>query len=131
MLLCVISVAWWVKAQWEDHHVFAGTIVALNSNQALSYVSNDQYFYSRLWAHQGQAMDNLNDYWFVVVSNHPVHRGEVFRLNYREIMGPGEISKAPPPPTATIEVAVDDPARFPQKYMLVKSGETIRAVPFN
>jgi hypothetical protein len=129
MILCLISVAWWIRSQWEDHHVFAGAIVALNSNQTLSYVSNDQWFWSRLWAHTDSPMDTLKDYWFVVVSNHPVHRGEKFLLNYWEVVGPGEIGKGPPPPTATIEVIVEDPAQFPQRYSLVKTGQTVRAVP--
>jgi hypothetical protein len=131
MLLCATSVAWWVRSQWEGHHAFAGTIVALNSNQTLRSVSDDQYFWSRLWAHQGGgALDTMTDYWFVVVSDHPVYRGEKFRLNYWDVSGPGALGQAPPP-TAMIEVPVTDPTKFPQKYTLVKNGQTIQAVPYN
>jgi hypothetical protein len=131
MFLCLISVSWWIRSQWEGHHAFAGTIVALNPNQSLSSISSNQNFYSRLWAHQDSPVDALRDYWFVVISDHPVHRGEVFRLNYWDVAGPGEVGKLPPPPTATIDVEVTDPDQFPQKYQLIKTGQNIRAVPFN
>jgi len=70
-------------------------------------------------------VDTLKDYWFVVISDHPVHRGEVFQLNYWDVAGPGEIGK-PPPPTATIDVEVTDPNQFPQKYQLIRTGRTSR-----
>jgi hypothetical protein len=131
MVLCMISVAWWIRTQWEGHHAFAGRIVALNERQSLASVSDDQYFWSRLWAHQVTPPDALRDYWFVVVSDHPVHRGEIFKLNYWELSGSGGLNQAPPPPTATLDVPVTDPTVFPQKYYLSKKGQDIKVVPYN
>jgi hypothetical protein len=130
MFLVAISVGWWIASQWRGHHAFAGTIVALNENQALDSLSSDQNFWSKVWDHSsGPAGANLRDYWFVVVMDRPLHRGEKIRLNYWEQLSPGAIGAAPPP-TAMIEVPVLDPAVFPQKYQLVKHGQTVEAVPY-
>jgi hypothetical protein len=130
MFLVAVSVGWWIASQWRGHHVFAGTIVALTDNQALDSLSSDQNFWSRVWAHSAGPMGaNLKDYWFVVVMDRPMHRGEKIRLNYWEQSGPGALGQTPPP-TAMIEVPVADPTAFPQKYQLVKHGQIIEAVPY-
>ena len=130
MVLCATSVCWWIRSQWEGHHAFAGTIVALYPNQTLAFASDDQNSWSTVRVHQNAPIDNLRDYWFVVVSDHPVHRGETLQLNYWELSGSGALGQAPPP-TATINVPVTDPSRFPQKYSLKKINGTFVAVPFD
>jgi len=130
MLLVGVSVAWWLRSKWETHHTFAAAVVGLRPNQSLWPVSNDQYFWSRLSPHQGP-LDRRNDYWFITVIDHPLFRGETFRLNYWELAGDGAINQAPPSPTATIEVKVEDPTQFPQRYVLEGSGPSIHAIPYS
>ena len=127
MLLVATSVVWWLRSQWEGHHAFAASIVALSQNQQLASISEDQNFYSRFWVHQ--TPDTLKDSWFVIVSDHPVRRGEVFKLNYWEGNGIGGIGQQPQ--TTTIQIRVIDPTKFPQKYMLVKNGQKLEAVPYD
>jgi hypothetical protein len=130
MLLVVASVAWWIRTQWEGHHAFAGKIVALRPNQQLSAVSDDQNFWSRIWAHQNSPMGNLSDYSFVVVGDRPFRKGEVLNLHYWEITESGAIGSMPAP-TATLEIRIADPTRFPQKYALRQQGDRIEAIPFD
>ena len=127
MMLVITSVAWWVRTQWEGHHAFAASIVALTPNQQLSSLSDDQYFYSSFRVHQ--APDALKDYWFVIVSDRPVRRGDVFRLNYWEGSGVGSLGQQPR--TMTLQVRVMDPTKFPQRYMLVMNDGKPEAVPYD
>jgi hypothetical protein len=129
MLLVATSVLWWVRAQWEGHHLFAANIVSLRSTQQLRSLSDDENFWERVRTHQ--PVDNMQDYWFVAVTDHPIRRGDTFLLNYWDNThpdSPGAIGESPPP-NAVIHVRVSDPLKFPQRYTLVKTSAGVDAVP--
>ena len=129
MLLVASAVAWWAHAQ-ESHYTFTGQIVALNPNQSLAPVSNDQNTYYKRWPHDGE--DKMADFLFAVVLDHPVSVSQTFRFNYWELVpGSGGVASSFPPPTAMLQVPVSDPTHLSQKYVLRGTGAQVKVVPFD
>jgi hypothetical protein len=124
MFLVVLSICWWIYSQYGKHHVYEGTFVNLRENQ---YVDIDsQEFFTRQVTKQEPFPNgaHLRDYYFVIVSSRPLHRGDKIWVRYWELDTAGGVGAAPDPKIIPVELV--EPNSFPERFLIrTENGKVI------
>ncbi|SRR5258708_3713381 len=120
MVLVLLSVAWFMYAQYGKRHALEGVIMNLREHEFVDVKSEEFMIRERK-----RSTAQLRDLYFVIIRNQPLHKGDRIYVNYweelKQTSGVGH-----PPAAKLIPVKIAYPDCFPQRFSIRREvGEVL------